>query len=69
MDYEQKYYDLYYEVRKLKVENQVLREELELFKSNKNYMAIALTYVKKIKELTEELNKLKECENKVEKST
>lgn len=69
MDYEQKYYDLYYEVRKLKVENQVLREELELFKSNKNYMAIALTYVKKIKELTEELNKLKECENKVEKGT
>lgn len=59
MDYEEKYYDLLYENRRLKSKNEILEEELKLFHSNKNYMAISLTYVKRIKELTEQLDKYK----------
>lgn len=49
MDYEQEYYDLLYENRKLKNEVDILENELCLIKNDKKYMAITLTFVKKNK--------------------
>lgn len=58
MDYEQEYYDLLYENRKLKNEVDILENELCLIKNDKRYMAITLTFVKKINELNKIINDL-----------
>ena len=48
MDYEQEYFDLLYENRKLKNKIDILENELVLIKNDKKFMAITLTFVNKI---------------------
>lgn len=55
MDYEQKYYDLLYEINKLKQENQLLKEELEEINQcrttkNVDLQKYILNAIKKFKE-------------------
>ncbi|MEI3530667.1 MAG: hypothetical protein V8Q75_06400 [Bacilli bacterium] len=69
MDYEQEYYNLLYENRKLKNEVDILGNELCLIKNNKRYMAITLTFVKKINELNRIVNKLYIYNSKIAKKT
>lgn len=58
MDYEQEYYDLLFKYRQLENKNRILEDELIAFKSKKGYLAIAITYVEKIKDINKILNKI-----------
>lgn len=58
MDYEQEYYDLLFKCRQLENKNRILEDELIAFKSKKGYLAIAITYVEKIKDINKILNKI-----------
>lgn len=58
MDYEQEYFDLLYENRKLKNKIDILENELVLIKNDKKFMAITLTFVNKINELNKIINKI-----------
>lgn len=58
MDYEQEYYDLLFKCRQLENKNRILEDELIAFRSKKGYLAIAITYVEKIKDINKILNKI-----------
>ena len=58
MDYEQEYYDLLFKYKQLESKNRILEDELIAFKSKKGYLAIAITYVEKIKDINKILNKI-----------
>lgn len=58
MDYEQEYYDLLFKYKQLESKNRILEDELIAFKSKKEYLAIAITYVEKIKDINKILNKI-----------
>lgn len=58
MDYEQEYYDLLFKCRQLENKNRILEDELIAFRSKKGYLAIAITYVEKIKNINKILNKI-----------
>lgn len=58
MDYEQEYYDLLFKCRQLENKNKILEDELIAFRSKKGYLAIAITYVEKIKDINKILNKI-----------
>lgn len=58
MDYEQEYYDLLFKYKQLESKNRILEDELIAFKSKKVYLAIAITYVEKIKDINMILNKI-----------
>ena len=58
MDYEQEYYDLLFKYRQLENKNKILEDELIAFRSKKGYLAIAITYVEKIKDINKVLNKI-----------
>lgn len=58
MDYEQEYYDLLFKYRQLENKNRILEDELIAFRSKKGYLAIAITYVEKIKDINKILNKI-----------
>lgn len=58
MDYEQEYYDLLFKCRQLENKNRILEDELIAFRSKKGYLAIAITYVEKIKDINNILNKI-----------
>lgn len=57
-DYEQEYYDLLYKNKQLQNKINVLEDELIAFRSKKGYLAIAITYVEKIKDINKILNKI-----------
>ena len=58
MDYEQEYYDLLFKCRQLENKNRILEDELIAFRSKKGYLAIAITYVEKMKDINKILNKI-----------
>ena len=58
MDYEQEYYDLLFKCRQLENKNRILEDELIAFRSKKGYLAIAITYVEKIKDINKILSKI-----------
>lgn len=51
MDYEQKYFDLLYKFKKLEIENNLLKDDINLWNCYHNYAAIAICYGKRLHSL------------------
>lgn len=71
MDYEQKYFDLLYENKKIKNEIKQLENDINLLK-NKNYIAIIVSYERRVHAIKEEVKQknflIKEIESLIKEN-